>query len=208
MRGFSHVVPLQLPGAASLLHYDRTSGALELELVDPITGAPQTAASTAANTLKAWHPLLSALTPVTLGGIPHVVGVDAAARKVIVARAELPALPRLGVQEPAIVLKDTFISPDGFLMPMQTHALGFTHHKHPKLLTYSTHDGGARVYEIRGDGSGMDFVYGWALAPGASALFDVGLPALGLIPPTSRLTVDHLWFYNAGLRRFTVFQLR
>jgi IgA Peptidase M64 len=197
VRGFSHVVPLQLPGAAALLHYDRTSGALELEFFDPITGTPQTAASTAAGTLQPWHPLLSSLTPVTLGGLPHVVGVDAAAREVFIARAQ-----------PSTVLIDTFASPAGFLMPMQTHALGFTHHAHAKLLTYSTHDGGARVYEIRQDGSGMDFVYGWAIAPGASALFDVGLPAQGLVPLTSRLPVDHLWFYNAGLSRFTIFQLR
>lgn len=208
VRGFSHVVPLQLPGAAALLHYDRTSGALELEFVDPITGTPQTAASTAAGTLQPWHPLLSSLTPVTLGGLPHVAGVDAAARKVFIARAQLPALPLLGAAQPSTVLIDTFASPTGFLMPMQTHALGFTHHTHPKLLTYSTHDGGARVYEIRQDGSGMDFVYGWAIAPGASALFDVGLPAQGLVPPTSRLPVDHLWFYNAGLSRFTIFPLR
>jgi hypothetical protein len=211
LRGFSHVVPVQLPGAAALLHYDRISGALELEFFDLITRKPQTIASTAANTLQPWHPLLSSLTTVTLNGLPHVIGVDASARKVFIARAGLRAAPPPTLltdpQPPRIFLTDTFASEAGFLMPMETHALGFLHHSHPKLLTYSTQDGGARVYEIRLDGSGMDFVYGWPLTPGASSLFDVGLPAFGLIGDGDS-PANHLWFYNAGLRRFTVFPLR
>jgi hypothetical protein len=199
--GFSHIVSLQLPAGAALLHYERISGALELELFDPITKTPQTIASTAANTLQPWHPLLSSLTTVTLKGLPHVIGVDASARKLFVARAGLRAAP------PSIFLTDTFPSEAGFLMPMETHALGFLQHSHPKLLTYSTRDGGARVYDIRFDGSGMDFVYGWPLTPGASALFDVGLPAFGLIGDGAR-PGNHLWFYNSRFRRFTVFPLR
>jgi hypothetical protein len=213
LRGFSHVVPLQLPGVAALLHYDRIAGALELEFFNPITGTPQTVASTAAGTLQPWHPLLSSLTPVTLNGLPHVVGVDAAAGRVFVARAGL--VPDVNVAQPAGVLTDTLPLPSqpGFLIPMETHAFGFLHHSHPKLLTYSARDGGARVYEIRLDGSGLDFVYGWPLTPGASTLFDVGLPALGLIgdgtkPPLDEKSPNHLWFYNAGFRRFTVFRLR
>jgi hypothetical protein len=203
LSGFSHVVPLQLPGAAALLHYDRISGALELEFFDPITASPQTIASTAANTLQPWHPLLSSLTPVTLNGLPHVIGIDASARKVFLAAAGLQP----GGAQPAIFLTDTFASEAGFLLPLQTHALGFLHQSRPKLLTYSSHDGGGCVYEIRTDGSGMDFVYGWTLTPGASALADVGLPAFGLIgDPAS--PGNQLWFYNTGLQRFTVFQLR
>lgn len=203
LRGFSHVVALQLPGAAALLHYDRVSGALELELVDPVTRLPQTVASTAVNTLEPWHPRLSALTPVTLNGLPHVVGVDATARQVFVARAGL--VPVVG--QPASFLTDTFVSEAGFLRPMQTHAFGFSHHSRPKLLTYSTQDGGGCVYEIRFDGSGVDFVYGWPLTPGASTLFDVGLPAFGLIGDGAG-AASHLWFYNRGLRRFMVVRLR
>lgn len=206
VRGFSHTLPLTMAGQTVLLHYDRVTGGLELELFDPIAQAPVALASTAAGSMQPWHSLLSTLTSITIGGIPHVVGLDATNRKVVFARISL-------APGGAASLTDTFVS-QGFVLPFQTHAIGFEFHSMPMLFTYSSLGGTASIYEIRPDQSGMEHLYSWTLAPGASALFDVGLPAFGFMPPVDtpliplRNSFGRLWTYNGGLRRFTTYILR
>jgi hypothetical protein len=206
VRGFSHTLPVTAAGVTLLLHYDRVTGGVEVELFDPTSRNPVPLASTAAGSMPAWHPFLSTLTSIPIGGFPHVVGLDATNRKVVFARLGLTS-------GGAATLTDTFVS-QGFVLPFQTHAIGFEFHTMPMLFTYSSLGGSASVYEVRGDQSGMDHLYGWTLAPGASAIFDVGLPAFGFMPPVDSPnkplseSFGRLWTYNGGLRRFTAYILR
>lgn len=208
--GFSHMLPLTLGGQAFLLHYDRVSGNVELELFNPLTGTPVPLASTTAGSMPAWRPLMSTLTSVVVKGIPHVVGIDATNRQVAFARVELTSAPSARLQDVLVL--------NGVVLPFQTHALGFEFRNIPMLLTYEALGGTASIYEIRANLTGLDHIFGWTLTPGASTFFDVGLPAFGFVLPfDSSLTppapiagdaVGRLWFYNSGLRRFTAYALR
>lgn len=208
--GFSHMLPLSFGGQAFLLHYDRVTGGVDLEVFNPLTRTPAPLASTVAGTMPAWRPLMSTLTSVTVNGVPHVVGLDATNRRVVFARVNFTSLT-------TAVLKDVLVL-NGVVLPFQTHALGFEFRNMPMLLTYETLGGTGSIYEVRANLSGLDHIYGWTLAHGAGAFFDVGLPAFGFIPPFDQLVsppapfaggaVGKLWFYNSGLKRFTVYTLR
>jgi hypothetical protein len=205
--GFSHMLPIGVGGQTFLLHYDRITGDVELEVFNPLTRTPAPLASTKAGSLGSFRKFLSTLTSVTVNGIPHLVGIDATNRVVVFARLELTAF--------AVQLKEVLVL-NGVILPFQTHALGFELHNMPIVLTYDAPGGSASLYEVRTNLSGLDHIVGWPAGPGASAFFDVGLPAFGFMPPFNQGStppvpsggvgkVGRLWFYNAGWQRFTTF---
>jgi hypothetical protein len=197
--GFSHMLPLSLGGQALLLHYDRITGALDLEIFNPLTRMPVPVASTAAGSMPAWRASLSSLTSIVVNGVPHVVGLNATTRQIVFARVELATATSAQLKEVLVL--------NGVVLPFQTHLLGFEFRNMPMLFTYETLGGTGSLYEVRANLSGLDQIYGWTLTPGAAALFDVGLPAFGFMPPVDLGggTVGRLWFYNAGLRRFAAY---
>ncbi|MFE0753748.1 M64 family metallopeptidase [Inquilinus sp. NPDC058860] len=206
--GYSHVVPFELDGGLYVLHYGRITGELALQEIDFSAGVaiPNTIASSRAGTLAPWRPLLSGLAVVDIDGLPYLAGVDAAQRTIAIAALRLPSGPA-----PASMLTETFTAGPEFIRGLQTHAAGLSVHGRGALCLYSALGGGMAIYRPRKGGAGLDFEFGMDWPPGAAALFDVGLPALGALGRLDNGVgprFELVWLYNAGLQRFFTVHLR
>lgn len=207
--GFSHVVVFRMNSKLFVLHYGRLTGELALEEIDFSSGTPlpQPIASSRAGSLSPWRPLLSGVTTLEIDGAPFIAGIDATNRTIVLAALQAPTGPA-----PMKVLTETFAAGPEFIRGFQTHATGLSLNGRGRLCLYSALGGGYVIYRPRKGGSGLDHEFGASSPPGAAALFDVGLPAIGGLTQfkngASRPPVNAIWIYNAGLKRFFVTQLQ
>lgn len=208
--GFSHAVAYDIDDWTYILHYDRATGAIEIDsmrIEQDFVGV-DVAGSSRAGSLSAWHAGLSNIAVLTIAGQPYLVGVDASGGRLYVAAIGHPV-----GDVPIAVLNDTWSARPEFAQGFQSHVAGVTlRNGRSRLLMYSTLSGRMQMFRPRRGGKGIDFELSAQLAPGAPSMFDAGFPAMGVFPSAIQVGAsapnDVLWLYNFGLKRFQALKIK